>query len=334
MNKRLIITFFAGTLLYSFIFFTILLQKSKSTPTINKKNQEHLYINTSYNENSHRVIKLDFNNYKEEVLLEKKFDDYPTSTHFEETNQIYFTGKLNDGTHQLLMKNMNENKINKLTKTLNYVDFLQLNKKRKIIYMRALVKSGDRNFHVVTFDIQTGNINVWNDNESDHSVVAFDFLPSLKNVLIVTKSIKEEFNNIAEANEKNISPNPPTHTISLYSESGTFKKEVIKLNSFIKSASLSSDGEHFLLNFKDKLEDTSKIGLYNTSKNKIDLLLEDTTRFYNIREPVFNSDNSGFYFIADNENNPKVYFFNLKDKTTKEIWFKENEQAINLYIIK
>ena len=116
------------------------------------------------------------------------------------------------------------------------------------------------------------------------------------------------------------------------------EKVVLKLNSFISSATLSLDGENFLLNYKDKLEDTSKIGLYNKSEGKIELQLEESKQLMNIRETKFNSDNSGFYFIADNvdnnEKNTKVYFFNLKKKTIDEIWYKENEQPINLYLIK
>jgi hypothetical protein len=227
MNKRLKITFFAVILIFISIFFIFILQKSISA--INERKQEHLYINSATNDNFHRVIKLDVNNLKEEVLLEKQFDDYPTSTYFEETKKIYFTGRLNDGTQQLLMKDINKNKIKILTKDLYYVDFLQLDLKRKVIYMRALIKSVDRNFHVVTFDIQTGNINVWNDNESDQSVVAFDFSPSLKKVLIVTKSINEEFDNITDENQKNISPEPPTFIFSIYNETGTLEKEEIRL---------------------------------------------------------------------------------------------------------
>jgi hypothetical protein len=55
------------------------------------------------------------------------------------------------------------------------------------------------------------------------------------------------------------------------------------------------------LNYKDKLEDTSKIGFFNRSEKKIDLLLEDTNKLTDIREPKFNLDNSGFYFILDSK---------------------------------
>lgn len=328
------ITLFTAILLAS-IFIIIVLQKSISVLTIRENKQEQIFINSAYSETKHRVNKLDLNSNKTEVLLEENIYDYPTSTYFEENNDIYYTRKLNDGTQQLFVKDIETSEINILTKDLNYVDFLQLDKEKNIIYLRTLVGSDDRNFHIATFDIQTGNINVWNNKDIDNSVVTFDSSPFLKKVLVVTKSIREEYNNISKANEKNISPEPPTHTISIYSEKGTLEKEELKLKSFIKSATLSLDGESFLLNYKDKIEDTSKIGLYNKSERKIELLLEDSNELMNIREPIFNSDNSGFYFIADNnEKNTKLYYFNLKKKTIDLIWYKENEQPINLYLIK
>lgn len=329
------------SILFSLVFLFLIIfiaVKNKEVYTLklqNTNNNEQLYINTSYKENYQRAIKLDLNTSRERVLLKKNYDDYPTSTYFEESNDIYYPGKVKNGTQQLLRKNADENKINVLTKDLNYVDFLKLNKKEKTIYIRTLVKKDDRNFHLATFDIKTGDVYIWNDKENDYSVVTFDFSPFQKNLLVVTKSIKEEFNNISNANKNNISPTAPTHTFSIYSESGTFEKEELRLNSFVKTVSLSSDGESFLLNFKDKLEDTSKIGLYSKSKKKIDLLLEDTTDLLNIREPIFNSKNNGFYFIADDTSNTaKAYFFNLEDKTIKEIWSKKNEQPISLYLIK
>lgn len=40
-----------------------------------------------------------------------------------------------------------------------------------------------------------------------------------------------------------------------------------------------------------------------------------------------------FYFIADDiENNTKILFFNIKEKTTQQIWYNENEQPIILYL--
>lgn len=334
MTKWLKIITISSVILLSTVFLIIIFQSSKSTLTRSNNIQEQIYINSAYNETKHRVNKLDVNSNKKDVLLEKHFDDYPTSTYFEEKNEIYFTGKLDDGTQQLFVKNRETSEINKLTKDLNHVDFLQLDKEKNIIYMRALVEKNDRNFHIVTFDIQTGDINVWNNKDADNSVVIFDFSPSLKKVLLVTKSIREEFNNISEANRKNISPEPPTHTFSIYSETGTLEKDEIKINSFIRSASLSLDGGSFLLNYKDKLEDTAKIALYNKGKKEIEVLLEDSNELMNIREPKFNSNNSGFYFIADDiKNNTKVYYFNIKEKTIQQIWYKENEQPINLYLI-
>lgn len=335
MIKRLKIITLFSIILLSTVFLITILQSSKSTLTSSENKQEQIYINSAYNQTKHRVNKLDVNSNKKEVLLERDFDDYPTSTYFEKNSDIYYTEKTNDGTRQLFVKDIETSEINILTKNLNYVDFLQLDKGKNIIYMRTLVKNEDRNFHITTFDIQTGKINVWNDKDIDNSVVTFDFSSSLKKVLVVTKSIREEFNNISIANEKNISPDPPTHTLSIYSETGTLEKDELNLKSFIKNAALSSDGENFLLNYKDKLDDTSKISLYNRDKKEIELLLEDSTELINIREPIFNSDNSGFYFIADsNEKNTKVYFFDLKKKKINQIWYKDNEQPINLYLIK
>ena len=198
-----IITLFSIILLSTLVLI-IILQSSKSTFTSSENKQEQLFINSAFGETKHRINRLYLNSNKTEVLLEKNLYDYPTSTYFEENNDIYYTGKLNDGTQKLFVKNIETSEINILTPELNYVDFLQLDKDKNIIYLRTLVNSDDRNFHIATFDIQTRYIDVWDNKDNDNSVVTYDFSTFLKKMLVVTKSIREEFNNISKANENNL----------------------------------------------------------------------------------------------------------------------------------
>ncbi|MFS1518817.1 hypothetical protein V1503_20485 [Bacillus sp. SCS-151] len=331
MRKSLLVIMVFIIILLFAAYLAFLPQKQQSV--FNVSENDSLYINSSYKNSLHRIYQLNLESNKVKLLFEKELDDYPTSAFNEESHNMYYSGVVEDGTRQLLVKNIKNDSVKKLANNLNYVDFLQIDKTHNIIYMRVLVGKNDRNFHVATYNINTAKIDVWDKKDTDTSVVDFDFNPTINKVLVISKSIKEEFENISYANENNVTPDPPTYKFSIYSQNGSLEKHEIEIKKFVRSASLSPNGETILFNYKDRLESSSKIATYNRNSKKTEILLEDPGQLKNIREPLFNSNNSVFYFIADNieNNNTSIYFFDLKSKKIQKIWTKKNEDPINIY---
>jgi hypothetical protein len=203
--------------------------------------------------------------------------------------------------------------------------------------MRVLVGNSDRNFHIATYNLHNSKYHVWNPEDKDTSVVWFDYNAKTNKLLIVTKSIKEEFKNIDKANKNKTLPVPSTYKLSIASEDGHVEKEVLALKKFVKSASLSNDGKTILINYKDGIEpeQPSKIAKFNINGDGLELLLQDSEQNFNFRQPIFDRINNGFYFIVDDNpmsSSSSVKYYNLKTKETKQVFHYKKGPIINIYL--
>ncbi|WP_071460895.1 hypothetical protein [Bacillus massilinigeriensis] len=307
----------------------------------NQMKSDILYIDFA-NELNHNhylyMLKINNNYNEEQLLLKKTLEDYPTSAYAKKSNKIYYTGSINKK-YQIFEKNIINKKSKQVTKDFYYVDLLSLNDTEKIMYMRVLLNQGDRSFKTVIYDLETAKYKILYPNNKDSSVVAFDYNPKTKELLVITKSLKEEAGNIELANKTNTPPKPPKYHFSLYTEQGEYKKSILTLSKFVRSASLSKKGDELLINYKDGLElnQPSKMVNFNIKNNNSKVLIEESQDYINIRQPIYSKDNKGFYFIADinTEKVPEtasaVYYYDFQTKEIKEIWKKGNGQAINLY---
>ena len=267
----------------------------------NLKEKEYIYIDTAENLN-HNLYKFDVNTKEKQLLLNKTIgEEYPTSLYSEKDNKIYFSKAIVNNSTQLFEKNLINNQTKQLTKDLVFFDSLALNKSNHMIYMRALVGNADRNFHIATYNLLTSKYEVLNPEDKDTSVVWIDYNSKVKKILAVTKSIQEEFENIDNANKTNTAPIPPVYKISLYSEDGHLEKELLILKKFVRSATLSDDGKTILINYKDGIEpgEPSIVAKYVINDNSLKTILQDSKQIFNIRIPINDKKNKGFYFVAD-----------------------------------
>ncbi|MGG5255257.1 hypothetical protein ACQYAD_17650 [Neobacillus sp. SM06] len=300
---------------------------------------KNLYIDTADNLNHFLYkIKIDANTKEKKLLLKRPVQEaYPTSAYSEKNNRIYFSKSIENKSTQLFEKDLNNNQTKQLTKDLNFIDFLSLNRSKQLIYIRALVGNTDRNFHIATYNLLTSKYEVWNPHDSDTSVVWFDYNAKANKILAVTKSIKEEFENIDKANKTKTAPIPPVYKISLYTEDGNLEKEVLVLKKFVRSAALSDNGKTILINYKDGIEPNkpSIVAKYSIDRHSLKPLLQDSKQIFNIRNPIYDQKNNGYYFIADDNpigSSSSVKYFNFKTNEIKQVFHTENEVIIKIYI--
>ncbi|MGP7818990.1 hypothetical protein [Niallia sp. 01092] len=326
-------------ILLSLCTFLLLGCKARDTETnssMTRKNKDILYIDYIDNIN-HYLYEFNVNTKKERLIFMKQLEEYPTSSYSPKTQNVYFASKYNESFQ--LFKENNNNKIKQLTKDLSYVDLLVLNPSEQVIYMRALVNKDDRNFKIAVYDIKNAQYKIINPKDNESSVIAFDYNSKTKELLVVTKSIKEEFENIDKANKNNSSFTPPHFHFSLYTNKGEYKKEVLVLKKIVRSATLSENGKVLLINYKDGLKDNqpSKIVSFNLDDKKTKILMEDTENYTDIRQPIMSKDNRGFYFISDTNGKQSdqilthINYFDFKTNCVKQIWNKTNGQPVRIY---
>lgn len=300
----------------------------------NENSNSFIYIDTVNNE-EHSVYELNLDNNRSENIFTKNAEGYPTSAFSKKNNKIYFTKMLDDKSTQLFEKDLSTNETKQLTRTLGFVDFIELDSSEKSIYMRVLINNNDRNFHIASYNIKSSEISIWEAENKDSSVVFFDFNPKTNLILTVTKSIAEEFKSIDNANKNNAPPTPTTHKLMLFNKDGEVVKELLILTKFIKSVSLSNDGKSVLINYKDSIEPDapSKIAEFKDGED-LNLLIEESKENSNIHQPIYDKENKGFYFVSDKgetELSSSLKYFSLNNKSIKELWASENSIIINIY---
>jgi hypothetical protein len=304
---------------------------------------ENLYINFVDNKMNQRFYRFNTNTQKNKMLFMKKVTDYPTAVYSRSTKEVYFTDKTKNQTSQLFKKNLNNNQTTQLTNDLNHVDFLELDEQNQLLFMRVLLGDNDRNFQMAIYDLRNKKINKWNSQDKDTSVFMMDYNPKKKQLLLVTNSVKKEYEKIDQANKKGIPPEPPVYTLSIYNKDGGKVKDIKTIDVFLTGASLSSDGNNILISyFNNPKEHTFSIATIDMKSKNTTLLLKDPT--VSMRQPEYNKDKSGFYFLADknkqinindeNVNEVTINFYEIKNKIISKTWLCQNGEVVNFYVEK
>ncbi|WP_379566288.1 hypothetical protein [Oceanobacillus caeni] len=156
-----------------------------------------------------------------------------------------------------------------------------------------------------------------------------DYNPNNKQLRVVTNSVKEEYEKIDQANKKGVDPVPPVFTFSIYNINGQKVKDITTSNTFLTGASLSSDGKSILISYFNNHEELiSHVATIDIATDKVTVLLKDSE--IGIREPEYNKDKSGFYFLSDldkgivlsdeDPNKVTINFYDIRKKEITQIW--------------
>ncbi|SMQ81054.1 hypothetical protein SAMN05444673_4111 [Bacillus sp. OV166] len=304
---------------------------------------DNLFINFVDDKLKQRFYQYDTNTKKNKILFKKEITDYPTATYSSSNKEVYFTNKTKNQTSQLFKQNLNNSQTKQLTNQFNNVDLLELDEENQLLFMRVLIGDNERNFQLAIYDLKNKKINKWNNQDKDTSVFMMDYNPKKKQLLLVTNSVKKEYEKIEQANKKGIPPEPPVYTLSIYNKDGQKVKDIKTIEVFLTGASLSSDGNNILISyFNNPKEHTFSIATIDMKSKNTTLLLKDPT--VSMRQPEYNKDKSGFYFLADknkqinindeNVNEVTINFYEIKNKIISKTWFCKNGQVVNFYVDK
>jgi hypothetical protein len=334
----------AGIIISLFLIciFVFTLKKSETSSSL-IDTSTYLYINFVDSSLNHKFYKYDIAQEKNKTLLKKDIKDYPTAAYYSPKNEVYFTDKVKNQTSQLFKKNLGTNKVTKLTDQFNHVDFLEMDQNNDLLFMRVLRDKDDLNFQIAIYDIKNKKIVNWDNKNTDTSIKMMDYSPEKEQLLVITNSVKEEQTKINKANQEGIFPEPPLYTISTYNTNGEKVKDVATIEVFLTGATISPDGKGILVSYHENPEKpSSKIAIIDLENQEQKVILQDSRKLSMIREPKYNKDKSGFYFLADIDKNVNIKdqkvkgvtinFYNFKDKEVSKIWFREDGEAVNFSV--
>jgi hypothetical protein len=297
---------------------------SKFTSSFENKD-EYIYINFVDKQLNQIFYQYDVKNKIRKMLLKEKITEYPTAIYSKSTNEVFFTYKTSNKTSQVFRKNLNTNETIQITSNFSHVDFLELDEEKRLLFMRVLMDKNDRNFQLAILDLKNNKTYKWDNTDSDITVHSIDYAPNNKQILLVTNSVKKEYEKIKQANVEGKKPDPPTYNLSIYGTDGKKIKDVTTINTFLTGASLSSDGKEILISYFNNQEELmSNIATIDVETQEETLLLTDLDSA--VRDPEFNEYNSGFYFLANkdkgivlNDEKPNKVTLNYYDIESKKI---------------
>ncbi|MFD4706724.1 hypothetical protein ACFWM3_17920 [Gottfriedia sp. NPDC058432] len=226
---------------------------------------------------------------------------------------------------------MKTHQIRQLTTELSYMDFIKIDKKQNIIFMRVMLRNEFRNFHIATYNIKTNNLKIWNESNNDNSILDFDYNQS-DNLAVVSFSVAEATEKLEEANKNQTTMSPPKYSIDILDTEGKIERHINNIEKFITGVSLSSDKRSILLSFNESLNSSiTQVEEINVSTGMENTILKSKSNYSNIRAVKYDVNKKGFFFLSS-LNNSKNYnaieipkksmlsYYNFKTKKVKTLW--------------
>lgn len=276
------------------------------------------------------------------VLLKKNIKDYTSFAYSESHNKLFFADKAKDNTMQLFVMDLQTEQIRQLTSKLSHVDFIQIDKKQAIIFMRVLLKDKYRNFHIATYNIATNELKIWDEADKDKNIFDFNYNPNNNKVLVVSFSEAEDTKKLEEANEKQTTLLPPKYSIDIYNVNGNKEKPITLIDKFISGASLAFDKNLVLFSYDENHDNPiSHVVEMDINTKKIKPLLKSTEKYFKIRAVKYDEKEEGFFFLSSSYNSqngnnalevPKesiLSYYDIKEQKIKDIWRTDKGVIVN-----
>lgn len=297
---------------------------------------QKLYINLfEPNINANTFYEYDIASQKNKIVQKKRIEEYTSFSISKLHNKIYFADKAQDNTMQLFEKDLDSGETRQLTNELSSVDYVQIDKKQSIIFMRVLLKNEYRNFHIATYKIDSGELKVWDEAEKDKSILVFDYNPHNNKLVLVSYSRMEDIQQLEKANNNNSQLLPPKYGFDIYNIDGSQKKHVTVIEKFISGVSLANDENNILFSYDEGLENPiSHVMEIDVDTKKTKTVLTGTNEYKKIRTVKYDEKREGFFFLYNLYSNKNyntlevprgsvLAYYDLKRKKTRDIWRSE-----------
>ncbi|MGC7871880.1 hypothetical protein ACPUYX_10170 [Desulfosporosinus sp. SYSU MS00001] len=230
------------------------------------------------------------------------------------------------------------------------VEYLDIDNETSKLFMRILRKNHD-NSELAVYNIKTGKMDVFGDNDRDIEVLNFDICKDKKLVAVATYSKAENINKMDKANKNQLSLEPTQRNITIYDENGNIVKECKPINDFVTDISLSPDARLLLFSINTEWLDDSHskkniVCTQNVETGEIKQVLKSSDQYREIGNARFSADGKGFFYLAtkpdaksfvNNGGYTKVpntiFYYDLQTKQSKEIWSANNKTITNYVVL-
>ncbi|MGE7951106.1 hypothetical protein [Lysinibacillus xylanilyticus] len=279
---------------------------------------------------------------KSKSLLSKETADYTAFAYSEGSKKLYYADGISDHTIQLFENDLNTNQMKQLTTVFNNVDFIQIDKEQKIIFMRVLLRDEFRNFHMATYNLETQKIQIWEEENKDRSILDFNYNPNNNQLIVVSFSEDEDQKKLDEANKNQTKLQPPKYSLDIYDMEGQKKKHIADVERFISGASLAPDASSVIISYDEAVDSPiSHVVEIDIKSKKVMPLLNRSGIYSKIRSVKFDEKKEGFYFLSSVIDEKKGYsilkipkesvlaYYDIKKKKVKNIWRAEKSVIVN-----
>ncbi|TQR35979.1 hypothetical protein C7Y47_06760 [Lysinibacillus sphaericus] len=318
---------------------------SKKIFSINDHNpsESKLYINVF----GPKSLKFTFYHFdqsqnKSKVLFSKETTDFTAFAYSERTNILYFADVISDHTIQLFENDLNTNQMKQLTTVFHNVDFIQIDKAQRIIFMRVLLRDELKNFHMATYNLDTQKIQIWDEDNKDSSILDFNYNPNNNQLIVVSFSEDEDQKKLDEVNKNQTKLQPTKYSLDIYDIEGQKKKHVADVERFISGASLAPDASSVIISYDEAVDSPiSHVVEIDIKTKKVKHLLDSSNIYSKIRSVKYDEKKEGFYFLSSFIDEKKGYsileipkesvlsYYDIKKNKVRNVWRAKKSVIVN-----
>lgn len=292
--------------------------------TINNKNPIMTIVYTDKHNKTH-YLAYDLKEKSVKEIFNHENLGFSTGSISKDRKKLYFTNRNIDnrgGLYELSIENSkNIKEIHLPNLSIDVINIID-NK----IYFRGLQMDDPYNkaFYIGTYDIKSREIDIWNKDEKDLSILNFTYNPATQKIYAIEISESERM-------EKDL----PINKIVTFDKFGNQKTVLIELEIYIDNISISPDGRYALFSgstFKPR----SDIYMVDLKTSTVTTILESNDNT-SVKWPSFSPDGKGFYYLAitpeskelidmDGKTNigtRGVYYYDFASSKTSKIWMSD-----------
>ncbi|WP_044784558.1 hypothetical protein [Bacillus thuringiensis] len=340
-NILILLSLFTAVLFF-FIYKLIIVEKvSRNYYNISS----NVYMNLFNPEN----LKYTFLNYNptmknNKILLEKDIKGYTSFAYSESSNKLYFVDVASNNTNQLFVRDLQNNKQKQLTKGIASVDIIQIDKKQKMIFMRVLLHGEEkRNFHMATYNIENDKLEVWDESNTDNSILDFSYDPNSDKLLLISFSENDAKSKLEESNNQQISMVSPRYSLDIHNPNGNKEENILTTERFINGISFDYNTKSVFLSYDNDLSaSVSKVVKIDILTKKEQILLTSSDKHSKIRGIQLDKERKGLFFLSsqnakntsslDNFKQNVISYYDIDDDKIEDIWKTDKDIIVNYSI--
>lgn len=309
----------------------------KKTSTDNLVNNPIMLIMyTDTNQNTH-YLTYDLINKSTREIHNHKNTVFPTSSLSTDKRYLYYTERTPEPIYHLYKLDISssDQAVKEISIPNFNMDLIEVSGNK--VYMRGLQLDDPnrRNFNIAVYDLHNNQLTIWNEEESDMSIFAFDYNPFTLRLYGIERSEKEV--------RSTQLPDRATHKIVEFDMTGKRIRELLNVKMSITNLSVSKDGTTGLFSGASSTPYPS-IYMIDFQTSTITPIIEYDKKSI-VKWPVYSTDEKGFYYLAITPESKQItsitgekawtrgiYYYDFSTKTSTKIFMKDDGIVRNFNI--